>query len=169
MSAVLMVWGLCPSIVVRVAIIWEPIEQRPFKFQLWLPLGHTPDRFRIFENICIFKIPHPLNKVGLTPPFFVLAAVVSDNFLMFTDHDNRSLYQIDLNSSPSMLVQYLGVRDILYYPFAVAYDPNEQKVYWTEHDPDALIRSAYLDGSSVTTFTMNGQSCFFFFLHPRKS
>ncbi len=34
--------------VVRVAIISEPIEQIPFRFQLWLPLGHTPRRVFFF-------------------------------------------------------------------------------------------------------------------------
>ncbi len=46
---------ICPSPVVCVAIISEPIEQIPFKFQLWLPLGHTPRRFLNFWKKCIFK------------------------------------------------------------------------------------------------------------------
>ena len=40
-SADLMVRCLCPSSVVRVAIIAEPIVEIPFKIQLWLPLGNT--------------------------------------------------------------------------------------------------------------------------------
>ncbi len=49
-----MVWGLCPSSVVRVAIISEPIEQIPFKLQLWVPLGNTHRCFLNFWNKWIF-------------------------------------------------------------------------------------------------------------------
>ena len=47
---------ICPSAVVHVAIISEPIEQIPFKFQLWLPLGHTLRHFMNFwKNNAFFE------------------------------------------------------------------------------------------------------------------
>ncbi len=54
---------MCPSSVVRrplsvirVAIISEPIEQIPFKFQLWLPLGHIPHGSQNFKTLLLPQI-----------------------------------------------------------------------------------------------------------------
>ena len=44
------VHGMGSLSVVRVAIFSQPIEQIPFKFQVWLLLDNTPGVFGIFEK-----------------------------------------------------------------------------------------------------------------------
>ncbi len=71
--------GMGSLSVVRVAIFPEPIGQIPFKFQLWLPLGNTPDVFWIFEkhafsNFSVFfffrfSVNHVNMKVGVNQAY----------------------------------------------------------------------------------------------------
>ncbi len=60
-----MVSGLCPSSVVRVAIISEPIEQVPFKVQLWLPLGNSLGHH--FQHFQDFFFRFRVNHVSMGP------------------------------------------------------------------------------------------------------
>ncbi len=75
-----MVCGLCPASV-RVAIISEPVEQIPFKFQLYVALGLNQGGNGHFEKNHIFSsaglcLPKLLNceisNFGFLANFFVL-------------------------------------------------------------------------------------------------
>ncbi|KAK7483333.1 hypothetical protein BaRGS_00025393, partial [Batillaria attramentaria] len=69
------------------------------------------------------------------------SGVVPQNFLLVADDFSGSLYRIDIKTGTNILIPLR-----LHRPFAVDFDPLEERIYWTNA---ALgeIRSAYLNGS----------------------
>ena len=81
--------------------------------------------------------------------------MVLDNFLVAASHNTHTLYQTDLSASSSVPNEMLAMPDIANYPFATAYHPEEEKLYWTE-DRAGLLRRASLDGTNAESFYLGG-------------
>ena len=65
-----------------------------------------------------------------------------DNFLLVADSVNHGLFQIDLSGATVWRIPL----SFLVYPVAVAYDPLDSKVYWTD-GLEKRIKRSNLDGT----------------------
>jgi len=65
------------------------------------------------------------------------------------DTSDANLYQIDLSSGSTWK---LPLRHVV-YPVAVAYNPVDQKVYWTDLKADNIKRS-HLNGTEEEVITL---------------
>ncbi|KAI0239136.1 hypothetical protein LSAT2_010114 [Lamellibrachia satsuma] len=68
--------------------------------------------------------------------------LTEDNFLVVADIGNKGLYLIDLSDGSSEAISLTAVT----HPIAVAYNPVDTRVYWTDVKYDTIKR-AYLNGT----------------------
>ena len=82
--------------------------------------------------------------------------MVEDNFLIVVNSDDKSLYQIDLSDGSSWKLPLTE----MVYPVAVAYNPVDARVYWTDVSADHIKRS-FLNGTEeeVVAILSSGDVC----------
>ena len=68
--------------------------------------------------------------------------MVQDNFLLVTDSVNDGLFQVDLSTGSGLKIPLSQQTN----PIAIAYDPMDSKIYWTDVQ-DKVIKRSNLDGS----------------------
>ncbi|XP_070176422.1 scavenger receptor cysteine-rich domain-containing protein DMBT1-like isoform X2 [Littorina saxatilis] len=73
-------------------------------------------------------------------------AQLPNQFLLFTDSNNRGIYRMDLNSYSFITIPLAGHQN----PVAIDYDPVDVRIYWTDVGARE-IRSASLDGTNNQT------------------
>ena len=88
--------------------------------------------------------------------FVFLQGLVEDNFLVVVDTDDKSLYQIDLSDGSSWKLPLTE----MVYPVAVAYNPVDARVYWTDVNANVMKRT-YLNGTEeeVVAILSSGDIC----------
>ena len=67
---------------------------------------------------------------------------VQDNFLLVADSGRKGLYKLDLSGGNARRISLSRQTN----PIAVAYDPVESKIYWTDV-ADKHIKRSNLDGT----------------------
>ena len=74
----------------------------------------------------------------------MFSEMVQDNFLLIADSTKRGIFQIDLSAGSVWKIPLVRQKR----PIAVAFDPLDSKIYWTDVR-EKLIQSSNLDGTSL--------------------
>ena len=90
-----------------------------------------------------------------TLPYF--SATRPDNFLVFTDTDNRLIFRMDLTTHSFVVVPLWRSGN----PIAIDYDPVDGRIYWTDV-AFKEIHSASIDGQDQRVVKYLGSSKFLF-------
>jgi len=95
--------------------------------------------------------PNARYRVWEAVTFFIRysAALETDNFLIVADTDLHNVYHVEYaTGDTTQLLQY----DEWASPFAVAYDPNSEMVYWSDHSYKTINCYSLLSRNSSTIY-----------------
>ncbi|KAK7482464.1 hypothetical protein BaRGS_00026281, partial [Batillaria attramentaria] len=105
--------------------------------------SELPSDVRSFQNVLRiwFRTDGSISGAGFNASY--TSAVHKESFFLVTDSRQRSVFYIDYET-----FSYVSLPlDRVHTPFAVDYDPEDGRIYWTDYT--ALdIRSARLDGTA---------------------
>ena len=77
----------------------------------------------------------------------VVIGLVPDNFLLVADSREHGIFQIDMSTGSAWKIPLSHQSN----PIAVAYDPLDSKIYWTDVK-DKVIKIASLNGTAEEVF-----------------